>query len=517
LIELFNTYTSRKEPLAKQPGETVSMYVCGLTPKNHPHIGHAWLFVHVDVMRRYLEFSGYKVDHVQNFTDVDDKIIEAGHRDGIPPDQAAARYIDSYWKGMDALGVKRPTKTPYATDFIPQMIDVIQGLIAKGYAYESRGDVYYRAEHFKDYGKLSGNSIDQLVAGSRVDVGESKESPADFALWKAAKPGEPQWDSPWSQGRPGWHIECSTMILHELGEVIDVHWGGRDLIFPHHENEIAQTEAFTGKHPSVRIWQHVGLMQTGAEKMSHSLGNFTTVHEMIEHYGADALRMYLVAEHYRVPASFTPEYIARAGERLKRLKSAQRNLGLLTSWCQARESGGDTFDTGKLADALLAASDESLAQFKVAMDDDLTTPRAVAAIEALAKRINTTNDEVAKQPQLATTELLPALERAGDALRQMAVDVLGLDLAERTAATAGTHVGAGAATSGTSLTAGHASAGGEPPIAEVDEAAIQALVDQRTEARKRRDFGEADRIRDELVGIGITIEDRPQGTIWYRQ
>ncbi len=483
MIELYNTLTNRKE--AFQPAaETVSMYVCGLTPKNHPHIGHAWLFVSVDVMRRYLEFAGYRVQHVQNFTDVDDKIIEAGHRDGIPPEAAAARYIESYWKGLDALNVLRPTVTPYATEFIPRMIEVIQGLIANGYAYEAGGDVYYRVDRFPEYGKLSGNTIERLEAGARIEPGEHKEKPYDFALWKAAKPGEPMWDSPWSQGRPGWHIECSTMINQVLGQTIDVHWGGRDLIFPHHENEIAQSEAFTGQKPFVRLWMHVGLMQTGSEKMAHSLGNFVTIHDMIDQYGADVLRMYLVSEHYRTPVTYSSEFVGRAGERLKRLRSAERNLRLLSLECAKREAQGETFATGKLADALVEQADETLAQFRAAMDDDLTTPRAIAAIEALAKRINTTNDEVAKQPDLATTELAAGLDRAGEVYHQL-TGVLGLTLTE--------------------------------PEPAVDDARIQALVDERTAARKSRDFAAADRLRQELLDLGITIEDRPQGTIWYRQ
>ncbi|MGH2519478.1 MAG: cysteine--tRNA ligase, partial [Chloroflexota bacterium] len=276
-IEFFNTLTGRKEPL--QPaGDVVTMYVCGLTPKNHPHIGHAWLFVSVDVMRRWLEYRGYHLRHVQNFTDVDDKIIEAGHRDGVPPEEAAGRYIASYWKAMDALNVLHPTLSPYATHYIPQMIALIEQLIMAGYAYQAGGDVYFRAARFADYGRLSGNTLAKLAAGARVDVDEQKEQAADFALWKAAKPGEPRWDSPFSPGRPGWHIECSTIVRQELGEQIDVHWGGRDLIFPHHENEIAQSEAASGKAPFVHLWLHAGLMQTGTEKMAHSLGNFVTIH-----------------------------------------------------------------------------------------------------------------------------------------------------------------------------------------------------------------------------------------------
>ncbi|MDE3075229.1 MAG: cysteine--tRNA ligase [Chloroflexota bacterium] len=481
-IELFNTLTGRKERV--QPaGDVVSMYVCGLTPKDHPHIGHAWLYVSVDVMRRYLEYSGFKVEHVQNFTDVDDKIIEAGHREGIPPEQAAARYIESYWKSMDALNVLRPTVTPYATQFIPQMVDSIAQLIDKGYAYESSGDVYFRVDRFPEYGKLSGNTVEKLSAGARVEVGEHKQHAADFALWKAAKPGEPQWDSPWSKGRPGWHIECSTMINAVLGDQIDVHWGGPDLIFPHHENEIAQSEALTGKRPFVRLWMHVGLMQTGSEKMAHSLGNFVTIQDMIRQYGADVLRMYLVSEYYRSPITFSEEYVARAAERLKRLRSAERNLALMAQLAAEQAAGGETFAAGKLADALLDQAAATRDQFAEAMDDDLNTPRAVAALEALAKQINTTNDALGRDPSRATSELLTALRQAGDVYHRLA-GVLGLDLTAREAA---------------------------PADAETDR-----LVAERAEARRRKDFAAADRIRQQLAERGIVIEDRPQGTIWYR-
>lgn len=489
-IELFNTLTSRKESF--QPArDAVTMYVCGLTPKNHPHIGHAWLFVSVDVMRRYLEFSGLKVRHVQNFTDVDDKIIEAGHRDGISPEQAAARYVESYWTGMDALNVLRPTNTPYATQYVPQMIEIIQGLIDGGYAYPAEGgDVYYRVQRFPAYGRLSGNTLDKLEAGARIEPGEHKESPADFALWKAAKPGEPHWDSPWSAGRPGWHIECSTMIHDVLGETIDVHWGGRDLIFPHHENEIAQSEAYTGK-PFVRHWMHVGLMQIGSEKMAHSLGNFVPIHDMIREFGADTLRMYLVSEHYRTPVTFTTEYVGRAADRLKRLRSAERNLQFLAAEC-AKRPAVESFATGKLSDELVEQAETSLDQFREAMDDDLTTPRAISAVEALAKRINTTNDEVSRNPDLATPELVPGLDRAAAVFHQLAQDVLGLRLDESEVEAAS-------------------------DSGPADDATIEQLVNERTEARSRKDFAAADRLRQELVDLGITIEDRPQGTIWYRQ
>jgi cysteinyl-tRNA synthetase len=403
---------------------------------------------------------------------------------------------------MDALNVLRPTVTPYATEYIPNMLRLIQGLIESGYAYEAGGDVYFRVDRFAGYGKLSGNTTERLAAGARVEPGEHKEKPYDFALWKAAKPGEPMWDSPWSQGRPGWHIECSTMIHQVLGETIDVHWGGRDLIFPHHENEIAQSEAYSGQQPFVRLWMHVGLMQTGSEKMAHSLGNFVTIHDMIDEFGADVLRMYLVSEHYRTPVTFTTEFVGRAGERLKRLRSAERNLRFLAAQCTQRPSEGETFATGKLADMLVEQADAALAQFGEAMDDDLNTPRAIAALEALAKQINTANDQVAREPELATAELELGLNHAADAFHQMA-GVLGLTLS---------------------------GAAGEPAVLPlVDEAGellpegsgegdeVQRLVDQRTEARKNKDFATADRLRQQLVDMGITIEDRPQGTIWYRE
>jgi len=513
-IQFFNTLTGRKE-LFQPAADTVSMYVCGLTPKNHPHIGHAWLFVSVDVMRRYLEFSGFKVQHVQNFTDVDDKIIEAGHRDGISPEQAAGRYIESYWTGMDALNVLRPTHTPYATQYIPQMIEVIGSLVNAGYAYEAKGDVYYRVERFPEYGKLSGNTLEKLGAGARIEPGEHKEHPADFALWKTAKPGEPMWDSPWSKGRPGWHIECSTMIGQVLGETIDVHWGGRDLIFPHHENEIAQSEAYTGKKPFVRLWMHVGLMQTGSEKMAHSLGNFVTIHDMIGEFGADVLRMYLVSEHYRTPVTFSTEFVGRAAERLKRLRSAERNLRFLADECGKRAGEGETFATGKLADTLTDQAEVSQEQFRAAMDDDLNTPRAIAAIEALAKQINATNDGVSRQPDLATGELAVGLNQAGDAFHEM-TQVLGLMLGRVHELT----LSAGQSqSSAVQLHATDAATETARSIVEksVDDETIQRMIDRRTEARKNKDFAAADRLRQDLVDLGITIEDRPQGTIWYRQ
>ncbi|MGB6838068.1 MAG: cysteine--tRNA ligase, partial [Dehalococcoidia bacterium] len=318
-MKLLNTLSGQLEEFAPL-GDVVKMYVCGVTPYDESHVGHAMSYIVFDVLRRYLEYRGYRVNHVQNFTDIDDRIIGRANRLGVEPQDLVEQLIDRYFEDMHALNVLDAHEYPRATQEIPEMIRIIEGLVEKGYAYPSDGDVYYRVEKKEGYGKLSNRSVDSLLAGARVEPSEVKESPADFALWKAAKPGEPAWESPWGPGRPGWHIECSAMSLKYLGEQIDIHGGGEDLIFPHHENEIAQTEAFTGRVPFVRYWLHNAWVKMGEEKMSKSLGNFITISEGLERFGADAIRVWVLTSHYRTPLMYTEEALdsgKRGAERLR--------------------------------------------------------------------------------------------------------------------------------------------------------------------------------------------------------
>ncbi len=303
-IRISNTLTGRKEEFVPL-GDTVRMYVCGMTPKFHPHVGHARLFVAADMIRRVLEWRGYRVQHVQNFTDIDDKIIARAQQEGTTAEAVAKSYTDSYFDAMDRLGVQRADVYPSVTAFMPKIIEFVQDLVEAGYAYPVDGDVYFDVSRFPEYGKLSGRTGEGELIGVRKEVEPGKRDPRDFALWKSAKPGEPFWQSPWGPGRPGWHIECSTMVRETLGDQIDIHAGGQDLIFPHHENEIAQSEALTHKAPFARYWPHVGLVMTGSEKMSHSLLNFTTVQDVLQRYDPAALRLALLQVHYRSPMTFS--------------------------------------------------------------------------------------------------------------------------------------------------------------------------------------------------------------------
>ncbi len=305
-MKIYNTLSGRKEDFIPQ-SDTVKMYVCGVTPYAPSHLGHAMSYIVFDTIRRYLEFRGYKVKYVQNFTDIDDKIIARANESGISARELAQKFIDQYFADMDALNIKRADVYPRATEEIPKMLEVIEGLIRKGHAYEAGGDVYFRVKSDPDYGKLSHRTLDGMMAGARIEVGQAKEHPLDFTLWKAAKPGEPQWQSPWGQGRPGWHIECTAMSLKYLGQTLDIHGGGQDLIFPHHENEIAQSESFTGVKPFVRYWLHNGLMQLGEEKMSKSTGKLIGIREVLEKYGADAIRLWVLSSHYRSPITYSDE------------------------------------------------------------------------------------------------------------------------------------------------------------------------------------------------------------------
>jgi cysteinyl-tRNA synthetase len=451
-LRLRNTISGQVEEF--QPaGDVVSLYVCGVTPYDVSHVGHAMSYVVFDVLRRYLEYRGYQVKHVQNFTDIDDRIIARAERRGITIDQLTGELIERYHEEMRALNILPAHVYPRATIEIPKMIEMIQALIEKGYAYASDGDVYYRVQKKDDYGKLSHRTLDSMIAGARVEIDELKEHPMDFALWKAAKPGEPSWESPWGPGRPGWHIECSAMSLRYLGEQIDIHGGGEDLIFPHHENEIAQTEAFTGKKPFVRYWVHNSWVKAGEDKMSKSLGNFIPISDALERWSADAIRLWILTSHYRTPITYTDEALLAAKRAAERLRLAAR---------AASTDGGVAVDAEPFRQ-----------QFIEAMDDDLNAPRALAVLFELAHEINRGRDEGR------------AVGEAQAALLELA-DVLGLTLTEP-----------------------EADIGGAP--------FIELLVTLRQELRQAKQFALADRVRDGLAELGIALEDTPRGTEWRRR
>jgi cysteinyl-tRNA synthetase len=450
-VRLRNTISGDIEEF--QPaGDVVTMYVCGVTPYDANHVGHAMSYIIFDTLRRYLEFRGFNVKHVQNFTDIDDRIITRANARGITISELTEELIAKFHEDMRALNVLPAHVYPYATQEIPQMIEMIQGLIDKGIAYENGGDVYYRVQKKDDYGKLSHRTLDSMIAGARVEIDELKEHPMDFALWKAAKPGEPSWDSPWGPGRPGWHIECSAMSLRYLGEQIDIHGGGEDLIFPHHENESAQTEAYTGKVPFVRYWVHNAWVKAGEEKMSKSLGNFVTIGQALEHWSADALRMWVLTSHYRTPLTFTEEALLAAKRGSERLRQAAR---------AAVDGSGDAVEGASYRQ-----------QFIEAMDEDMNTPRALAVLFDLAHEINRAKDEGR-----------PAAD-AQSTLLELA-DVLGLTLTEAEA-----DIGAA-------------------PF-------IELLLTLRNELRAAKQFELADRVRTGLTDLGITLEDTPGGTTWRK-
>lgn len=368
-ITVFNTMTRQKELFKPvTPGEA-KIYVCGVTPYNHPHIGNARPFVTWDVIRRYLTHIGYKVTYIQNFTDVDDKIINTSNGEGVSWDTISNRYIDSYFEVMDALGVQHADVYPRVSEHMDDIITMISKLIENGYAYELDGDVYYSVEKFDHYGELSGRTLDDMEAGARVEVDSRKQNPMDFALWKAAKPGEPFWESPWGHGRPGWHIECSAMSNKYLGQEFDFHGGGSDLIFPHHENEIAQSEGCHGHHPSVRYWLHNGFITINQEKMSKSLNNFFLVKDILEQYSPDALRWFLLSTHYRSPLDFSDERLEEANKELGRLGTAIQNLLYLESCPEG---------SCQEAEALLEKANQYAEEFETAMSDDFNTSLATA-------------------------------------------------------------------------------------------------------------------------------------------
>ncbi len=475
-MKITNTLGGQKEEFTPS-GDVVRFYVCGMTPKFHPHVGHARIFVAADVMRRYLEYRGYRVHHVQNFTDIDDKIIARAADEGESAAEVAKKYSDSYFDAMDRLNVLRAHEYPTVTGVMAGIIEFVQALIERGYAYVADGDVWFSVERFPDYGALSGRqeSLDEALVGARKELEPGKRDPRDFALWKSAKPGEPAWDSPWGPGRPGWHIECSTMVRATLGDTIDLHSGGMDLIFPHHENERAQSEARTGK-PFVRYWAHVNLVTTaGGEKMSHSLLNFRTVQDVLAVYEPMALRLYLLQTHYRSPLAFREEALAAAARGLARLRTAAEPLG---DEFQATTDG----ESQATAGASDAAASTARERFVAAMDDDFNTPAALGALFDLASEINRRRT-AARQGDATAAAELPTLQAT---LRELA-GVLGLDLA------------------------GGASDGGEAAAAEPF---VDLLLEVRRELRAAKQWALADRIRDGLRERGVVVEDHPTGSTW---
>jgi cysteinyl-tRNA synthetase len=490
-LRLYNTLSGTKEPLRPRVSRHVGMYVCGVTVYDLCHIGHARSAIVFDVLRRYLESRGLIVTYVRNFTDIDDKIIHRAQRDGIGWRDVADRYIAEFYRDMDALGVGRATVEPKATDHIGDMLALIQGLIDKGKAYAEGGDVYYRVASFPGYGKLSRRRLDQLQAGARVEVDERKHDPLDFALWKASKPGEPAWDSPWGPGRPGWHIECSAMAMAHLGQTIDLHGGGQDLTFPHHENEIAQSEGYTGVE-FARCWMHNGFVTINEEKMSKSLGNFFTIREILDKspweqaVTAEALRYLLLGTHYRSPIDFSDEGLRGAKASLDGFYDL---LGRLAE----REGKSDRGEGNEIARPVLDAIDDD---FRAAMDDDLNTAQALGVLHHARTELNRA---------LGRGMSLALAERAGQMLRNLG-GVLGLEFrAVRRGQRVTMTPGSGAITS-------DATAPNVVVSGTMSDADVARLVDERNAARARRDWAAADAVRKQLAAAGITIEDRPDGT-----
>ena len=473
-MKVFNTLSGQKEEFLPQ-GDEVKMYVCGVTPYDDCHIGHAMSYIIFDVIKRYLQFRGYKVKYVQNITDIDDKIIDRAGRLGISTHDLAKKYSDSYFEDMDALNIGRADIYPRATEEIPKIIEVVQGLIDKGYAYPAGGSVYFRVRSVADYGKLSHRSLESMMAGMRIEAGKEKEDSMDFVLWKAAKPGEPSWSSPWGQGRPGWHIECSAMSLKYLGDTLDIHGGGQDLVFPHHENEIAQSESFTGVKPFVKYWLHNGLVQLGEEKMSKSLGNLITIKEALQKYSADAIRIFTLSSYYRGPLTYSEEALGAAESGADRLRQAVQSEG-------RGDVAGVKIDVEPYQN-----------RFTEAMDDDFSTAQALAALFDLAREINRA-DEAGLDAAEAQQTLLKLANILGLTLKPPEKPPLDakpfIDLLLEFLPSI------------------------EKPLPTEAEPVIELLISTRNQLREAKQWQRADEIRAKLAELGIAFEDTPKGTVW---
>ncbi len=466
-MKIFNTLTRRKEELKTLVPNELKVYACGPTVYNFIHIGNARPLCVFDTFRRYMEYRGYKVNFVQNFTDIDDKIIRRANEEGTDYKTVSEKYIEEFWVDAKGMNVREATVHPKATENIDEIINIVSTLIEKGYAYAvDNGDVYFSPKQFKEYGKLSHQPLEDLEAGARINVEEVKHEPMDFALWKSAKPGEPYWESPWGHGRPGWHIECSAMVRRYLGETIDIHCGGQDLIFPHHENEIAQSECCNGV-PFANYWMHNGFISVDNVKMSKSLGNFFTVRDVANEYGYEPIRYFLISSHYRSPINYSVDIIEQCKASLVRLYNCRESLDF------AMKNATDTVvaNADEIKAKLLSRKD----QFITAMDDDLNTADAITAIFELVKDVNTT--VITDAPNKELVDLATTLfdELTG---------VLGLVYNRKT---------------------------------ESLDDEIEKMIEARTQARKDRNWAEADRIRDELKAQGIVLEDTPQGVKWHRE
>ncbi|UFJ40633.1 cysteine--tRNA ligase [Brevibacillus humidisoli] len=466
-IQLYNTLTRKKEEFIPIEQGKVKMYVCGPTVYNYIHIGNARPAIVFDTVRRYLRYRGYEVTFVQNITDVDDKLIRTAAEEGTSVQEVAERYTDAYNEDLRSLNVLPPDIQPRVMQTIPEIIEFISGLIGKGYAYESGGDVYFRTGRFSQYGKLSHQPLDELQAGARVEISEKKENPLDFALWKAAKTGEIAWESPWGKGRPGWHIECSAMVRKFLGETIDIHGGGTDLVFPHHENEIAQSECLSDK-VFANYWMHNGMLNINNEKMSKSLGNFLLLRELVNTYGGQVIRFFMLSGHYRGPINFSEDLLQQAASGLERIKTAYANVLHRIKTARPEEPNG-------LTDQQAALMERLRREFVEVMDDDFNTANAITVLFDLARESNLYlhHQNVGRQQ----------LEDYRQLFLEMS-EVLGLIL--------------------------------EQSEALLDEE-VEALIAERTEARKARNFARADEIRDLLAARGIILEDTPQGIRWRRK
>ncbi len=483
-LRIYNTLTRRKEEFVPREPGRVDIYQCGVTPYDYTHIGHARQYVFWDTVRRYLKYRGWKVFCVQNVTDVDDKIIAKAGMQGVEPEEISEEYHRDFLDVMDMLGVERPDVMPKVTQHIPEIIELISGLIEKGYAYQADGDVFFDVTSFPDYGKLSGRSLDDMMAGARIEVNPKKRNTMDFALWKSAKPGEPSWDSPWGPGRPGWHIECSALALKYLGSGFDMHGGGDELIFPHHENEIAQSEAYTGEKPFARYFIHHAMLNIDDVKMSKSLGNFFSVRDVLKEFEPGVIRYFFASRHYRSPANYGVDELEAAGTAYSRLVSTLDAGRRALDKADKMESVQEKEEKGSGL-TLKADAEEAERRFIEGMDDDFNTAVGIAALHDLARSIN------------------DFLHATGGMIHYNKEDLQGLSKAVSTLSTLGGILGL-FQESGAIADRG------------LTEGLISLLIDVRNDLRSKKEWAFADKIRDSLKGMGIILEDTSTGTIWKR-